>query len=619
MAGGRQPGGSSLNHLAIMYAVLGATNEAILRARTRESLYQPVCDAAVEQGKFLTTAVIVPNPATGCFKVEAAAGAVADTLRRIQRPVAATGADEQGLIRSAFHRGVPAISNDFLTDERTRTWHAVAQAAGIASGAAVPMTGNGRITGVLLFYSDQKNAFDDAIINLIGRIAENITFALHKFEQEDERKLAEQALRTSEENYRSIIDSIEDAYYEVDLKGNLVRFNTALASHLGYPPAELMGMNNRDYMSPETSDAVFRAFNDIFHTGVSRRIQEWENIRKNGARVQVEGSIHLVRDARGKPVGFRGIVRDVTARRQMEQALREGEARFRALTNLSSDWFWETDAAFRVTRIDSRHQRKGLERVNFIGKSVWESGFGIEVEGGWDVCRAALESHSEVRDLVVHRVLPGGKPYYVCVNAEPIFDYHGRFTGYRGVSREITKQKIAEEHIQHLATHDDLTGLPNRVMFSQLANAAIKTAQRYKHDFAILFIDLDGFKSINDTLGHEAGDIFLKEIAVRLEQAVRASDVIARLGGDEFVVLVRELGEPSQAEKVAAKLLSAAASPVKIQGQRCQVTASIGIAVFPQDGETEQLLMKNADGAMYCAKKAGKNMFRFHSEKAGLS
>jgi diguanylate cyclase (GGDEF)-like protein len=302
----------------------------------------------------------------------------------------------------------------------------------------------------------------------------------------------------------------------------------------------------------------------------------------------------------------------------MDQALRESEARFRALSNLSSDWFWEIDATFRVTRIDSRRQRKAMAPADFIGKMPWEGGFGIEVEGGWDACRALLESRSQIRDLVMQRLLPDGRPYYVCANAEPMYDYHGRFAGYRGVSREITKQKIAEDHIQHLATHDDLTGLPNRVMFSQLADAAIKTARRYKRDFAVMFIDLDGFKSINDTLGHEAGDIFLKEIATRLEKTLRASDVIARLGGDEFVVLVRELGDPSQAEPVAAKLLSAAASPLTILGQRCHVTASIGIALFPQDGESEQLLMKNADGAMYCAKKAGKNMFRFHSDVARL-
>ena len=165
-----------------------------------------------------------------------------------------------------------------------------------------------------------------------------------------------------------------------------------------------------------------------------------------------------------------------------------------------------------------------------------------------------------------------------------------------------------------MATHDALTGLPNRLMFSQLLNQAIQSAKRNKRQLAVFFIDLDRFKIINDTLGHEAGDQLLQEIAKRFRQALRAVDVVGRLGGDEFVILIEEFNDMTQVAKVAHKILSAAMKPMVIMGEECRVTASIGISVYPQDGQDEQSLMKNADIAMYFAKEEGKNNYQFYSK-----
>ena len=182
------------------------------------------------------------------------------------------------------------------------------------------------------------------------------------------------------------------------------------------------------------------------------------------------------------------------------------------------------------------------------------------------------------------------------------------------IARDITERLAAEERMLYLATHDGLTSLPNRVMFSQLLNFAIHHARRYDRRFAVMFIDLDCFKIINDTLGHEAGDQLLQEIAVRFTACLRTSDVIARLGGDEFVVLIQEVGDTEQVATVARKILSAAIRPIVLMGQECRVTASIGICMFPADAQDEQSLMKNADSTMYLAKEDGKNNFQFYSE-----
>ena len=177
------------------------------------------------------------------------------------------------------------------------------------------------------------------------------------------------------------------------------------------------------------------------------------------------------------------------------------------------------------------------------------------------------------------------------------------------------ERKQAEERIEYLATHDSLTDLPNRARFSQLLNFSIETARRHHRQCAVLFIDLDRFKIINDSLGHAAGDTLLVEMANRLRNGVRAGDVVARLGGDEFVILLNDITESQVVTIVARSLLSALGRPLDLSGHECRVTASIGIAMFPDDGTDEQTLTKNADIAMYLAKEEGKNDIRFFSKE----
>jgi diguanylate cyclase (GGDEF)-like protein/PAS domain S-box-containing protein len=194
------------------------------------------------------------------------------------------------------------------------------------------------------------------------------------------------------------------------------------------------------------------------------------------------------------------------------------------------------------------------------------------------------------------------------------------------IVEDISARKEAEQCIQYLANHDALTGLPNRARFAQLLAQECETARRELRRFAVLFVDLDRFKIINDTLGHEAGDAMLRAAAARLRSCVRASDVVARLGGDEFVVLLKDVREPSLAGKVATNLLKSLAEPVTIQGHECTVSASIGICLHPDGAQEDHAVLRNADMAMYLAKQSGKNGYRlyvneldvFAAERAGI-
>jgi len=237
-------------------------------------------------------------------------------------------------------------------------------------------------------------------------------------------------------------------------------------------------------------------------------------------------------------------------------------------------------------------------------------GFPLAVFVGLSVEEQLAPVHAQTRAYLWWAVL--GSILVVVVTA-----LLGRMSWQLGQSRlREGEAKVAHaQRVEYLAYHDALTGLPNRTMFSKLLSQSISEARRYDRQLAVSFLDLDRFKRINDTLGHEAGDQLLQEVATRLKECVRDSDTVARLGGDEFVVLLPELADGKYAATVAQKILTAVAKPFTLIGQEFRVTTSIGISVYPQDGLDEQTLTKNADIAMYQAKTEGKNNFQFYSEK----
>jgi diguanylate cyclase (GGDEF)-like protein/PAS domain S-box-containing protein len=197
----------------------------------------------------------------------------------------------------------------------------------------------------------------------------------------------------------------------------------------------------------------------------------------------------------------------------------------------------------------------------------------------------------------------------------PLRDRAGRVFGIAGIGLDITDRKRAEERILHLASNDSLTGLPNRAAFSELLNAAINRSRQAGTRFALLFVDLDDFKMINDTLGHQAGDAMLKQTAIRLRETVHPESVPARLGGDEFVVLCQNAAELEHLEVLASRILAALTAPMRWLNQECRISASIGISIYPIDATTERTLMKCADSAMYAAKQDGKNNYRLYSSQ----
>jgi diguanylate cyclase (GGDEF)-like protein len=278
---------------------------------------------------------------------------------------------------------------------------------------------------------------------------------------------------------------------------------------------------------------------------------------------------------------------------------------------MSSDFFWETDVEHRVSLV--QHGPGYTPTLpKLLGKTRWEVPAVSPDEHGWAAHRAMLDRRQPFRDFEFGRLTADGTRY-LAITGEPRFDAGGRFLGYRGVGRDVTEIALARERIATLAYSDPLTGLANRASLGPSLEQAVQRARRRGSKLAVVFLDLDGFKEVNDLHGHGAGDALLVEVAERLRAHLRASDLVVRLGGDEFLVVLEEVQDLAPVETVARKLLGEMRRPFALPGAAAGVTASIGISVFPDDSADSTALMKHADSAMYAAKQAGKNCLAFYT------
>ena len=310
-----------------------------------------------------------------------------------------------------------------------------------------------------------------------------------------------------------------------------------------------------------------------------------------------------------------------TERQAAVEALRQSEERFRNLTRLSSDWYWEQNDEFRFVRLPGDlDQKTRSANEAHVGKTRWEMGALNLTEADWQAHRRVLQSHHEFHDFEMLRRGSDDKVHWTSVSGMPIFDTSGNFRGYRGVARDITEQKLAEENIKHFAFYDSLTQLPNRRFLRDRLTLAFAASKRSRRYGALMFLDLDNFKLLNDKFGHKFGDLLLIEVANRLKTCVREMDTAARFGGDEFVVIVSHLDLDKEkslihaghvAEKIRANLaqpyvLSVPQDDGAVATVEHHCTVSIGVTLFLGHEQSEEEILKQADKVMYEAKEAGR-------------
>lgn len=422
------------------------------------------------------------------------------------------------------------------------------------------------------------------------------------------RKKMEEDLRKSEEKYRTILEDMDEGYFETDLDGTFTFVNDAECRNIGYSREELIGMNHRQFQDEKRARDMRKIFIELYKTGQSIRLLDVEIIKQDGNKVFNETSVSLIRDKEGKPIGFRGISRDVTKRRQMEETIRQSEERYRTIIEEMEEWYFETDLAGNIIFFNDAFARSlGYSQKNLIGlnyRTLTGEKQGKEL---YEIFHQVYETGEPTKNLPYEFTRPDEVITFFELSIFPKLDREGKVFGFRGVGHDITERKRTEEQLNYIATHDLLTGLPNRMLLMDRLQMAIAQTKRNDQKLAVMMLDLDHFKNVNDTLGHMSGDELLKEIALRLTGRLRQNDTISRLGGDEFIILLPVIESTEDAVEVAKIVLESFEQPFICNDHTISTSISIGIAIYPDDCQDMDSLLKNADMAMYYVKAHGRN------------
>lgn len=433
-----------------------------------------------------------------------------------------------------------------------------------------------------------------------------------------ERKKAEVALREREQTIRALLNAPQDTALLIDKKGIILAANETALLRLGAHAAKTLGA--------DAGDLVGQCVYDLFpeNLGDLRRKRN-SSVMKTGKPARYEderdgkwfdNSIYPVRGPRGAVVGLAIFSKDITESKQGERALRESQETVKALLNAPTDAALLIDPNGKILALNdmasarlSRHVGEELTQEMLRGRCVYDL-FPTEIAG-----RRRQRNDSVVRTGHPVRFEDQRDGAWFDNSTYPVLNAHGQVTALAIFTRDITGQKQAEQVMKRLAYHDSLTGLPNRTAFQVRLSANLADARSRKKGLAVMALDLDKFKSINDTLGHTAGDDVLRSLGERLVELLRSGDTAARMGGDEFVIILPGIDQDNHALEVAERIIAAVREPFMIEGQRIMAATSVGIALFPRHGDDPTTLLRAADQAMYRAKEQGTNQYKLFDRR----
>ncbi|MBT8764456.1 EAL domain-containing protein [Desulfohalobiaceae bacterium Ax17] len=436
------------------------------------------------------------------------------------------------------------------------------------------------------------------------------TFILSIAQDITELKKAHLALEKSEKKLRVILDSVYDAIFIHDAEGKILDVNARMLEMFGVDRKEALKLNiAKDYSAPGTSEEKLKRMWQEVIKG-KKMFFEWQ-AKRPGDEVVFPVEIFLRKINISDQNCILATVRDISERKKSEDQLRLAAKVFES----KSEGIVITDAEGTILHVNEAFcQITGYSRDEVIGKNprimksdrhdeefykqMWQD---ILTKGFWQ---------GEVWDR-----RKDGEIYPKWLSISAVKDDQGNLTHFVAIFSDLTAIKQTEEKLELLAHYDFLTGLPNRLLFNDRLRQTILRARRNQSRFGLIYLDLDGFKLINDSLGHIIGDQMLKVVGQRLKKIIRETDTIARLGGDEFGLIITDIEEPSILASIAQKIKETISEPFRIRGYELFITVSIGITIYPDDGRDEVTLMQNADSAMYQAKSEGKNNYNFFSAK----
>lgn len=443
------------------------------------------------------------------------------------------------------------------------------------------------------------------VILLIGVVLLMIVAARH---QETVRRL-----RESEHRMRGILESTQEGFVQADLSGLIDDVNPAFCAMLGRRREDLLGHRLGDFLTEESADVYA---GEMVKRTAGRRSNYQLTLRRPDGTFR-HGEFHgaPIFGREGQRAGAFALVTDISERIAHEAYQRQAIAVFEN----TGEGVTITDPKGRILHINQSFTKiTGYTLSDVEGKSPALLQSGRHREDFYLDMWKRLETTGHWQGEIWNR-RKSGEIYPEWLTISAVRDEDGAVENYIGVFSDISRIKRSEEDLQRMANYDPLTGLANRLLLGVQLRHALDRAGRHGYKLAVMEIDLDGFKNVNDTLGHPAGDKLLQIIATRLTGCLRGEDIVSRLGGDEFAIVLENVGKEHDAGAVAGKLIAAVAPPMQLEGQMARVTASIGIAIYPDDGPDATALMKAADTALYVSKREGRNTHRYYSGKMAAS
>lgn len=428
-----------------------------------------------------------------------------------------------------------------------------------------------------------------------------------------ELKKAEEALADSQARYKSIVETSSAGVLLGDLSGRITFVNESFCKMLGYSAKKLVGKPFTDFLHPDDKATVLEKFVEgLIHPQAYYEL-EFRAVHKDGHAVWIYPSVAPIFQKNTLTSGM-AIVFDITQRKNLEDALKKSEERYRTILEEIRDNYFETDLEGNFTFVnDSMCRAMGYPKEELLGMNY--SNFAVKEDS--DVIyrdfNRVFRTGETMKGLSYKFINKNGTIGFEELSVSAIKDETGKVIAFRGVARDVTERMRLERELHDIATHDFLTGLPNRVLLNDRLNVALEGARRNRTKLAIMMLDLDRFKVVNDTYGHTMGDKVLMAAGQRLVALVRKSDTVARVGGDEFLVLLPKISTMADTVKVARKILDAFRKPFVINSYKVHVTTSVGFALYPDDGEDSDDLMRNADIAMYWVKEQGRDNYASYS------
>lgn len=588
-----------------IYRALFYTNQATLVTKTENDLFDKICQIAVDFGGMTLAWIGRADEKSGEIEVAASHGTGQGYLDGIKISSRADLPEGQGCTGIAYREHRPVISHDFAASSNAEPWHDRAKPYGWQASAAIGITRRGGSYAVISFYHQDGDAFSEDIVQLLAEMARNVSYALDRFDLEDDKSKVVRSLERNSSRYQKIIQSSLDGFWILDMEGRIMEINEAYVKRSGYSREELMQLCVWDVDAVLGEDAIKDILKNLAMKGYARF--ETKHRRKDGETWPVEVSaVYLPEDDR-----VLGFMHDMTDRYRSDEELRIAASVFE-----SQEAMMVTDSQRRIIRVNQAFTRiTGYSLEDVFGKDprILQSGVhaGSFYQEMWEKISRDGVWQGEIWDK-----RKSGEIYPKWLTISVVKDRGDQITHYVGSFVDLKESKEAQDKIENLAFYDQLTGLPNRSLLLERLEHALVVSDRTQRYGAILYLDLDHFKIINDIQGHDVGDEVLQDVARSIESMLRYEDTVARFGGDEFVVILEQISQDqqqaaAQAKSLGDKLLEVLGKDHAVNGRDYRGSVSIGVTLFRDVRDGIHDLLKRGDLAMYEAKKAGRNTLRF--------